>query len=226
MGSGNTETGAGKVFACGDDLVAVALPDTRSSQALADHLRESGQWIECVAGISGCVAQFDNATVSLDEARQRLASAVSRVSVTIDEEAVLVEIPICYCGVCGPDLEDICEQLGLSVEKFVELHAGREYRVDMLGFTPGFAFIGGLDAVLNVPRRREPRVRVESGSIGIAGGRTGIYTLAGPGGWPLVGRTPEILFDANAAEPFRLRAGMRVRFVSISHEEFDARVAR
>lgn len=225
MGSGNVEAG-GKVFACGDDLVGVALQDTRASQALADHLRETGQWIECVAGISSCVAQFDNATVSLDEARERLASAVGRVDVTNDEEAALVEIPICYGGVCGPDLGDICKQLGLSSDAFIELHANRDYRVDMLGFTPGFAFIGGLDVVLNVPRRREPRVRVESGSIGIAGGRTGIYTLAGPGGWPLVGRTPEKLFDASAVEPFRLRAGMRVRFVPISHEEFDARMAR
>lgn len=225
MAAGDNETGAGKVFACGDDLVGVSLADTRASQALADHLRETGQWIECVAGIASCVAQFDNATVSLDEARERLASAISRVRVVQDEESVLVEIPICYGGVCGPDLDEICERIGLTPGEFIDLHSGSDYRVDMLGFTPGFAFIGGLDGALNVPRRREPRVRVESGSIGIAGGRTGIYTLAGPGGWSLVGRTPEKLFDASAGEPFRLRAGMRVRFVPISHEEFDAMVA-
>jgi KipI family sensor histidine kinase inhibitor len=225
VASGRDET-SGEVFACGDDLVAVALADTRASQALADYLRGTGQWIECVAGIASCVAQFDNATVSLDEARERLASAIGRASVTDAEKSELVEIPICYGGVCGADFGNICEQLGLAPGEFIDLHSGREYVVDMLGFTPGFAFIGGLDSALNVPRRREPRVRVESGSIGIAGGRTGIYTLAGPGGWPLVGRTPEKLFDASAAEPFRLRAGMRVRFVPISHEEFDAMVAR
>lgn len=225
MASGDNETGAGKVFACGDDLVGVSLADTRASQALADHLRETGQWIECVAGIASCVAQFDNATVSLDEARERLAAAIGRARTVQDEKSVLVEIPICYGGVCGPDLDEICEQLGLTPGEFIDLHSGQEYRVDMLGFTPGFAFIGGLDGALNVPRRREPRVRVESGSIGIAGGRTGIYTLAGPGGWSLVGRTPEKLFDVSAGEPFRLRAGMRVRFVPISHEEFDAMVA-
>jgi KipI family sensor histidine kinase inhibitor len=226
VGSGNAKAVAGKVFAYGDDLVAVALQDTRTSQALADHLRDTGQWIECVAGISSCVAQFDNATVGLDEARERLESAIGRVRITDDEEAVLVEIPICYGGECGPDLTDICEQIGMSPDQFIETHAGREYRIDMLGFTPGFAFIGGLDEVLNVPRRSEPRVRVESGSIGIAGGRTGIYTLAGPGGWPLVGRTPAKLFDAGAADPFCLRAGMRVRFVPISQGEFDTKVAR
>lgn len=226
MASGSNETGGAKIFACGDDLVAVELADTRLCQALADHLRGTGQWLECVAGISSCVAQFDSTIISLDEARERLASAIAEARVTDDNASELVEIPVCYGGTAGPDLGDICEQLGLTTEEFIDLHSGREYRVDMLGFTPGFAFIGGLDAALNVPRRREPRVRVESGSIGIAGGRTGIYTLSGPGGWPLVGRTPAKLFDPANADPFRLHAGMRVRFVPISHEEFDATVAR
>jgi len=226
MVSGTREYDGAEVFACGDDLVAVELAGTRACQALADHLRESGDWIECVAGIASCVAQFDSATVTLDQAKQRLASAISQVHVADDKDSVLVEIPVCYGGVCGADLGDICEHLDLSPQEFIELHAGREYRIDMLGFTPGFAFIGGLDAALNVPRRREPRIRVESGSIGIAGGRTGIYTLSGPGGWPLVGRTPARLFDANAEDPFQLHAGMRVRFVPITHEEFDARMSR
>ena len=226
MASDAKEKDGAGVFACGDDLVAVDLADTRACQALADHLRETGDWIECVAGIASCVAQFDSATVSLDEARERLASAIGEARVTADEETELVEIPVCYGGVCGADLGDICEQLDLSPAEFTELHAGREYRIEMLGFTPGFAFIGGLDAALNVPRRPEPRARVESGSIGIAGGRTGIYTLSGPGGWSLVGRTPAKLFDASAVEPFQLRAGMRVRFVPISHEEFAAWVPR
>ena len=142
MASGANESDGARVFACGDDLVGVALPDTRASQALADHLRESGQWIECVAGIASCVVQFDNTTISLNEARERLASAIGQASVTDEERSVLVEIPVCYGGVCGADLGDICEQLGLTPEEFIELHSGREYRVDMLGFTPGFAFIG------------------------------------------------------------------------------------
>lgn len=205
----------------GDDLVAVVLNDTRASQALADHLRTSGDWLECVAGISSCVARFDNATISPDQARTRLADALGEVPAASEEEAPLVEIPVSYGGVFGPDLGDICEQLDMTPEEFIALHAGREYRVDMLGFTPGFAFIGGLDGALNVPRRPEPRVRLPSGSIGIAGGRTGIYTLAGPGGWSIVGRTPAKLFDATAEEPFRLRAGTRVKFRAIEQEEFE-----
>ena len=224
MASSDNEPGSG-VFLCGDDLVGVNIEGTRQCQALADYLRASGEWIECVAGISSCVARFDSASLGIDVAIQRLAQAVARSPSPEDGASERVEIPVCYGGTCGPDLGDLCEQLGLTPAEFVELHSGREYRVDMLGFTPGFAFIGGLDDALNVPRRREPRVRVEAGSIGIAGGRTGIYTLAGPGGWPLVGRTPSRLFDAHAPEPFKLSAGMRVRFVPISHDEFVAQAA-
>ena len=213
---------APEVFLCGDDLVAVECADTRSAQALADHLRESGEWIECVAGIASCVAQFDLASVTAEQAERRLMAAMQTVPAARDADAELVEVPVCYGGDHGPDLDDVCRLLGMDRAAFIERHTGGEYRVDMLGFTPGFAFIGGFDAAREVPRRPQPRVRLESGSIGIAGGRTGIYTLSGPGGWQIVGRTPLELFDAGREQPFLLRAGMRVRFVAIGDEESDA----
>jgi allophanate hydrolase len=206
---------------CGDDVVSVACEDTQSAQALADHLRESGEWLECVAGIASCVAQFDLAAVSAEEAVRRMASALRDAPAARDADAEVVEVPVCYGGDHGPDLDDVCERLGLSREAFIELHTGSEYGVDMLGFTPGFAFIGGFEAAQEVPRRSQPRVRLAAGSIGIAGGRTGIYTLPSPGGWQIVGRTPMRLFDTSSAQPFRLRAGMRVRFVAIGPDEFD-----
>jgi KipI family sensor histidine kinase inhibitor len=208
------------VTECGDDLVAVECADTRSAQALADHLRESGEWLECVAGIASCVVQFDLAAISAEEAKRRMASALLDAPVARDAAADVVEVPVCYGGEHGPDLEDVCELLDVSREEFIACHTGNEYRVDMLGFMPGFAFIGGFDEARDVPRRAQPRVRLEPGSIGIAGGRTGIYTLASPGGWQIVGRTPGRLFDADAEQPFRLRAGTRVRFVAINAEEF------
>jgi len=213
---------APEVFLCGDDLVATECAETRSAQALADHLRESGEWIECVAGIASCVAQFDLASVTAEQAEQRLMAALQTVPAARDADAELVEVPVCYGGDHGPDLDEVCRLLGMDRAAFIERHTGGEYRVDMLGFTPGFAFIGGFEAAREVPRRPQPRVRLESGSIGIAGGRTGIYTLSGPGGWQIVGRTPLELFDAGREQPFLLRAGMRVRFVAISDEEFDA----
>lgn len=211
-----------RIYSCGDDLVATDCPDTRSAQALADHLRGSGDWLECVAGIASCVAQFDLAAMTAEQAEQRLLAALYSVPAVRDRESELVEVPVCYGGDHGPDLEDVCRLLGMDRDAFIDVHAGNEYRVDMLGFTPGFAFIGGFEAAREVPRRPQPRVRLEPGSIGIVGGRTGIYTLPGPGGWQIVGRTPLRLFDADAEQPFRFRPGMRVRFVAISEAEFDA----
>ena len=210
------------VFLCGDDLVATECADTRSAQVLADHLRESGEWLECVAGIASCVAQFDLAATSAEEAAERMASALRDAPAVRDADAEVVEVPVCYGGDHGPDLDNVCERLGVSCEAFIEMHTANEYCVDMLGFTPGFAFIGGFDEARDIPRRARPRMRLQPGSIGIAGGRTGIYTLPSPGGWQIVGRTPMTLFDAAAEQAFRLRAGMRVRFVAMSTEEFDA----
>ena len=210
------------VYSCGDDLVATECADTRSAQALADHLRASGDWLECVAGIASCVARFDVAAIRPEEAEQRMLSALRSVPAVRDAEEDVVEVPVCYGGDHGPDLDHVCELLGMDRDAFIARHTGNEYTVDMLGFTPGFAFIGGFDEAGDLPRRSQPRVRLEAGSIGIAGGRTGIYTLSGPGGWQIVGRTPLRLFDAGAEQPFRLRAGMRVRFVAIGADEFAA----
>ena len=140
----------------------------------------------------------------------------------LPESEEIVRIPVVYGGEFGPDLDELCQDLGISQDAFVEKHTGREYVVDMVGFTPGFAFVGGLDSELEVPRRKDPRQRVAAGSIAIAGGRTGMYAVASPGGWNLVGRTPYALFDARAADPFPIRAGTRIRYYSIPADEFDA----
>jgi inhibitor of KinA len=211
-----------RVYSCGDDLVGVECTDTRAAQALADHLRASGEWLECVAGIDSCVARFDLVALDEQQAERKMLSALRTVPDVRDAAAEVVEVPVCYGGEYGPDLDDVCALLGMDRDAFIERHTGTEYTVDMLGFTPGFAFIGGFEQARDVPRRPQPRVRLAPGSIGIAGGRTGIYTLRGPGGWQIVGRTPLRLFDAGAARPFRLRAGMRVRFVAIGAEEFAA----
>jgi KipI family sensor histidine kinase inhibitor len=210
------------VTLCGDDLLAVECADTRRAQAFADHLRNSGEWLECVAGIASCVAQFDLAVISAEQAKKRMSSALREVPAAQDAEAAVIEVPVCYGGEHGPDLDEVCEFLGISREAFITSHTDKAYRVDMLGFTPGFAFIGGFEEASDVPRRSQPRVRLKAGSIGIAGGRTGIYTLPSPGGWQIVGRTPMRLFDAGAEQPFLLRAGMRVRFVAVGTEEFGA----
>lgn len=121
-----------------------------------------------------------------------------------------VEIPVRYDG---PDLDAVAAHCGLSVDELVRLHSAPEYLVYFLGFQPGFAYLGGLDPRLHTPRRAEPRLAVPAGSVGLAGAQTGIYPLASPGGWQLIGRTALPLFDPQAEPPTLLAPGDRVRFV-------------
>ena len=200
----------------GDDLISIEIGSPAEAQALADALRQGGVWREVVAGISSVVVQFDTAAIGLDDAKDRIADKLAKGVPPLELSDVLVEIPVVYGGESGPDFNDVCERTGLSAEELIALHTGTEYRVDLVGFTPGFAYVGGLDKKLNVARRESPRQRVEAGSVGIADGRTGLYALPGPGGWALIGRTAFILFDPSADNPFPIRAGMRVRFVSVS----------
>ena len=206
---------------CGDDLLSVSVASPAHAQALAAHLRETGTWLEVVAGIDSVVVRFDAAVLDGEDAAQQIDKAVSDGVPELQEAGEWLEIPVVYGGEFGADFDQLCRELDLSRDEFIALHTGTEYRVDMVGFTPGFAFVGGLDERLRVPRRKQPRQRVEAGSVGIADGRTGLYALASPGGWSLIGRTPYPLFDAQAAEPFALQAGMRVRFRAIAADEFE-----
>jgi len=205
-----------------DDLVSLSADDPPEAQALAAHLREDETWLEVVAGIDSVVVRFDATVMDTQMAQRRIDDLLAGGVPPLPSQEGLIEIPVVYGGEYGPDLEDVCRQLGLSIDELVALHTDTDYLVDMVGFTPGFAFVGGLDPRLRVSRRKEPRQRVEAGSIGIADARTGMYAVASPGGWMLIGRTPYRLFDANAADPFPIRAGMRVRFTAISADDFDA----
>ncbi len=130
-------------------------------------------------------------------------------------EGRLVELPVCYGGDDGPDLDDVAAHCGLSPVEVIRLHSGATYQVAMLGFAPGFAYLLGLPPQLATPRLATPRQRVPAGSVGIAGPQTGVYALETPGGWRIVGRAAATLFDPARAEPFALRAGDRVRFVAV-----------
>ena len=130
-----------------------------------------------------------------------------------------VSIPVCY--ELGHDLEEISTAKGLSVEEIIFIHSSLTYRVYMLGFLPGFAYMGTVDQRIAMPRKTQPREKVEAGSVGIAGWQTGIYPLDSPGGWQIIGRTPLKLFDAQAQTPALLRPGDEVSFHSISLNEFQ-----
>ena len=131
-----------------------------------------------------------------------------------------VEIPVCYGGEYGPDLDAVAEHAQLSRGEVVARHAAAEYTVAMLGFAPGFPYLLGLDASLHVPRRATPRTRVPAGSVAIGGAQTGIYPRELPGGWRLIGRTPLVLFDPAREPPCLLAPGDRVHFRAIEADEF------
>jgi inhibitor of KinA len=126
-----------------------------------------------------------------------------------------VEIPVCYGLEFGPDLEAVASHCKLSTEEVIARHSGAEYRVYMLGFAPGFPYLGGLDPAIAAPRRETPRLKVPAGSVGIAGMQTGVYPLESPGGWQIIGRTPSRLFRPELEEPCLLRPGDRLRFVPV-----------
>ncbi len=185
-------------------------------------LRRASTWLDVVPGIDSVVVRFDPLSTNADAAGEIIDRVVSAGVPALADSDELLEIPVVYGGEYGPDLEELCTATGLTRDEFVALHTGSEFTVDMVGFTPGFAFIGGLDERLRIPRRAEPRARVEPGSVGIADGRTGLYAMASPGGWTIVGRTPYRLFAPGSDEPFALRAGMRVRFKAVSADEFES----
>jgi inhibitor of KinA len=154
---------------------------------------------------------------------QRIRKALSEMKdIQADRvEASLVEIPVCYEIEFAFDLEDVARRAGMPWQEVVDLHCGAEYRVHCVGFTPGFPFLGGLPRQLATPRRDVPRKEIPAGSVAIGGKQTGIYPIKSPGGWNVIGRTPLQLFDPKKDPPSRLRAGDRVRFRSITREEFE-----
>lgn len=149
-----------------------------------------------------------------------LRSYLERLRHVTLPEPLRLEIPVCYGGEFGPDLEDTAKQLGLTAEDVIELHSSVDYLVYFLGFVPGFAYLGELPSSLMLPRLPTPRRKVPAGSIGIAGNQTGVYPFTTPGGWHLLGRTPLQLFRQDRAHLSLLTIGDRVRFISIPAERF------
>jgi inhibitor of KinA len=147
--------------------------------------------------------------------RAALMDALNTLTTADLPEGRLVEIPVHYGGVWGPDLADVVAHCGMTEQAVIELHAQPVYTVAMLGFAPGFAYLLGLPEALATPRLATPRLRVPPGSVGIADAQTGVYALETPGGWRIIGRTALTLFDPAREAPFALQSGDRVRFVPL-----------
>jgi KipI family sensor histidine kinase inhibitor len=164
--------------------------------------------------------KFDATKLRHEELEEVLRGYIERMESVALPEPHVVEIPVCYGGEFGPDLKGVAELHGMTVERATELHASATYLVYFLGFVPGFAYLGEVAEELATPRLATPRRSVPAGSVGIAGRQTGVYPVATPGGWRLLGRTPVKMFQPDRAEMSLLAIGDRVRFVPISHERF------
>ena len=140
----------------------------------------------------------------------------------------IFEIPVCYGGEYGPDIEYIAKNAQLTKEELIQIHSGTDYLIYMLGFLPGFSYLGGLDERIHTPRLNNPRKAIPAGSVGIGGSQTGIYPLESPGGWQLLGRTPIKTYDPEREEPILFEAGDYIRFVPVdqaTYQEIEAAVA-
>ncbi|MFT7724689.1 MAG: 5-oxoprolinase subunit PxpB [Roseateles sp.] len=191
-------------------------PAAPASPAQQQRLRQLAEGLARLAGVQELIPGMNNLTLLFDPLQadaDALAAATHALWAQPPRVAApgrSVAIPVVYDG---PDLADVAAHCGLTPGEVVRRHAAAEYEVYFLGFQPGFTYLGGLDPALHTPRRAEPRLRVPAGSVGIGGAQTGIYPLATPGGWQLIGRTPLALFDPQAEPPTLLAPGDRVRFV-------------
>lgn len=187
--------------------------------------------VDIAPAYASLLVRFDPAIWNIAEMGSGSISPMSELHRILETEiepdpisARTIEIPVCYGGDFGPDLDAVAAHAGLSPEEAIARHTASDYTVAMLGFAPGFPYLLGLDAALRIPRRANPRTRVPAGSVAIGGAQTGIYPRELPGGWHLLGRTPLALFDPHCATPALLAPGDRVRFRAIDADEF-ARLA-
>jgi KipI family sensor histidine kinase inhibitor len=175
--------------------------------------------LEEAEAVREVIPGMNNITVILRDPQNLALDGIERIQRWWEESEAIVpeprriEIPVRYGGDAGPDLQVVAEHNGLSISQVVEQHSSVDYIVYFLGFQPGFAYLGGLAATLQTPRRAEPRLLVPAGSVGIGGSQTGIYPLATPGGWQIIGQTPQKLFNPAGETPTLLAPGDTVRFV-------------
>jgi inhibitor of KinA len=218
-----------KILPAGDAALVVTLPEridpelnawcVTLARALDAALGTSVR--DLVIGYCSLTVYFDPMRVDASWLEAEIAEAAEEIDIEDAWQGVMVDVPVCYGGEFGPDLADVARFAGCSAEEAIDLHTGREYRVYLVGFVPGFAYMAEVEPRIAAPRRASPRLAVPAGSVAIAGGQTGIYPLSTPGGWNIIGRTPLKPYDPNRGEPFVFRPGDRVRFHRMTRDEFD-----
>lgn len=218
-----------RVVAAGDAALVAEFDDridvsvNRRAIAVAQALRHAS-----LAGVRDIVPAYRTVTVYFDPLRvdaaqlgEHMRAAAAAEPDAHELDGPLVHVPVSYDEAFGPDLDVVAQFAGIGVSEVVDLHTSREYRVFMLGFVPGFAYMGTVDSRIALPRRSEPRRAVPSGSVAIAGEQTGIYPSQTPGGWHIIGRTPLALVSLDRPAPSLFTAGDRVRFHEVDRAAFE-----
>lgn len=222
-------SGAARIVPAGDSTLVMEFED-RIDPAVNDRVIAVADALagDRVPGVRDIVPTYRSIAVYFDPLRtsfDALLALMARYAESAPDTAKgahrLVRIPVCYGAEFGPDLEAVAEFARATPDEVIQLHRDTTYRVFMLGFVAGFAYMGTVAARIAMPRHATPRVRVPIGSVGIAGVQTGVYPAETPGGWQLIGRTPVKPFDASRAEPFLMKAGDAVQFYPISRTEYE-----
>lgn len=177
-------------------------------------------FVEYVPAYTTITIYYEPWILRYEELKEMVDEMLQEVTDLDAETGDLVEIPVCYGGKYGADLEFVAKYHAITEDEVIALHTAPEYLVYMIGFTPGFPYLGGLDARIATPRKDSPRARVEAGAVGIAGEQTGVYPLATPGGWQIIGQTALALFNIDEEKPALLSAGDRVKFKAVTEAEF------
>lgn len=215
-----------KFLAAGDRSIVIELGDeisiecNRRVHSLHKAVARAGipGIVDIIPTYRSLLVEYDAMQVSYADISDGLAN-VGTGSVDASEDATVIHLPVLYGGEYGPDLEFVARNADMSAGEVVDLHSGTEYPVYMMGFTPGFPYLGGMSERIATPRLSTPRGVIPAGSVGIAEAQTGVYPIESPGGWQLIGRTPLRLFDVTRTPPSLIDAGDCVRFVPLSSED-------
>ena len=203
----------------GDRIDLAINRKVRSMAVLLDQSPPNGI-IEVIPTYRSLLIVYDPAETEPETIQTGLETLEGRLADIEIPSPKTVEIQVCYGGEFGPDIGFVAESHDLTEDAVIVIHSATEYPIYMIGFTPGFPFLGGLSEKLHTPRLESPRTHVPAGSVGIANNQTGIYPVASPGGWQLIGQTPLNLFDPTRKNPFLYNTGDRIRFVPISAETY------